>query len=82
MVLSDSQHHEDFWNQNLGPWLLFIVRSTIYTPPDRISKIASDASDLDYPLDQWDETEDQIKDSYALVSRSCIYSTIRPSNVS
>ena len=52
MVLSDVQDHENFWNLNFGPWLLFIVRSTIHAPPDRISKLASDASDPDYPLDR------------------------------
>ena len=50
MILSDSRYHEEFWNPSFGPWLRFVVRFTIHALPARISKLASDASDHDYPL--------------------------------
>ncbi len=50
MVLSEPRDHEKFWNPAFGPWLRFVVRFTIHALPDRIAKLASDASDLAYPL--------------------------------
>ena len=52
MVLPEPQDHEEFWIPAFGPWLRFVVRFTIHALPDRIARLVSDASDLDYPFNQ------------------------------
>ena len=78
MVLPESPGHQKFWNSAFGLGFALLSDFYTYTSRQNFQNLHLMPRALIIPQidNQLDETEDQAKNSYVVVSRSCIDSEI------